>query len=104
MTPSCTPSPSNSAILNKNKNVHIPDFSSPLVQKMTAATPLSGKSIYLRSCQNVSKKHKREVRKFGDSRGKGSRVLAASLMVWAKKPPPKKSPLPKKAPLKPCRQ
>ena len=30
-----------SAILNKNKNVHIPNFSWPIVRKMTAATPLA---------------------------------------------------------------
>ena len=46
-----------------------------------------GRSIYLKFCHNVSKRHKKWVRNFGDSRWKGSRVLASSLMVWAKKPP-----------------
>ena len=47
---------------------------------MTAATP-PGRSIYLKFRHNVFKRHKREVRYFGDSRSKISKVLAASLMA-----------------------
>ena len=45
---------------------------------MTAEPP--GRMIYLTFHHNVSKRHKREARNFGDSRSR-SRVLAASLMV-----------------------
>ena len=53
--------------------------------KMTAATP--GRSIYLTFRHDVSKGHKEEVRHLGESRLKGSKVLAASLIVQATTPP-----------------
>ena len=47
-----------------------------------------GKSIYLKFRHNLSKRHKRDVRNFGDSRWKGSRGLAVCVMARVRKPPP----------------
>ena len=69
-----------SAILNKN--IHIPYFSWPLVWKMTAATPLEDQFTW--NFATMCPKRSKEKSEILETRWKGSRVLAASLMARAK--------------------
>ena len=46
------------------------------------------RSIYLKFRHNVSRRHKREVRNFGESRWKGPRVLAGQSDGTSQTPPP----------------
>ena len=76
-----------SAILNKNKNFHTPDFSWSLVWKITAATPLEDQFTwnFAAMCPK-SKKEKSE--SLGSLDGRVLELGADSLMARAKKPPP----------------